>query len=573
MIKRTLRGMGTGSSVRRGSLLAGMLGSVLSAQLLVAAPSTAAATCSTFTGVASGTPYTATVCLDTPAVGATLTGTTALTASVTVDPAGLVDRMVFWWGQIATPAPAPTYLLADHDAPYRMVLDTTRFPNGSNVFSVRPVFVGGAVTSARVGGEFTVDNPPSPPDGRSFVPWTGDPPGPGERFRLAAVGDGVDGSPESHGVVDVLTAAQPDAFAYLGDVYDRGTAQEFDAWYEEPDGFGRLRDITNPTVGNHEYMQSPTAAPYFEFWDEVPHYYSYDIGGWHVVVLDSTTEFAQLGVNSAQYRWLAADLAANDSDCTMMYAHHARYTNVIGVNRGGLQAVWELLTDRGVDLILAGHAHTYERWTPLDRLGDPATEGITQFVVGTGGRPILNPKGNDSRVVTEATTPGALVLDLGEADADFTFTSADGSYTDSGTVPCRTPPEVTPTVDSTLPGDDGWHRGDVALTWAATDRRVTRHDGRLRAVNGHGRPAADAVHLHGQQRWRRHQQDRDGQARRDPPLVTAAIEPASPDGANGWYVSRPHGADRLRRRTVGGRLLPRPGSAGRGHLVRGAQRS
>ena len=133
-------------------------------------------------------------------------------------------------------------------------------------------------------------------------------------------------------------------------------------------------------------------APYFAYWHQIPHYYSYDVGGWHVIVLDSTVEFAQLGVNSAQYRWLVSDLDAHQSTCTMMYAHHPRWSAVDGVSRTGFQPMWELLTDRGVDVILVGHAHTYERWRPMDRSGVPAVEGIQEFVVGTGGRPILNAK-------------------------------------------------------------------------------------------------------------------------------------------------------------------------------------
>ena len=192
-------------------------------------------------------------------------------------------------------------------------------------------------------------------------------------------------------MADVIAAAEPDAFAYLGDVYDRGTAYEFDNWYgQDPNGFGRFLDITNPTLGNHEYMESATAAPYFEFWDEIPHYYSYDVGAWHVATIDSNTEFGQLGVNSAQYKWLKADIEANTDRCTLLYAHHSRVTNVEGVNRAACEPEWDLMVDRGGDIMLGGHAHTYERWLPMDGDQVPVTEGLTEFVVGTGGRPILN---------------------------------------------------------------------------------------------------------------------------------------------------------------------------------------
>ena len=95
-------------------------------------------------------------------------------------------------------------------------------------------------------------------------------------------------------MADQIDAWDPEVVAYLGDVYDRGTPQELDTWYGDATGYGRFRDITNPAVGNHEYMTSATAAPYLDYWGQVPHYYSYDVGGWHVVVLDSIGELAQV---------------------------------------------------------------------------------------------------------------------------------------------------------------------------------------------------------------------------------------------------------------------------------------
>ena len=291
-------------------------------------------------------------------------------------------------------------------------------------------------------GQQRVAVPPADP----FVPRTAAP-GPDGRVRLAVVGDGADGSPESLAVTTQIAALDPDVFAYLGDVYDNGTPFEFDTWYDDPAGYGQFRGITNPAIGNHEY-RTDGASPYFAYWGGVPHYYSYDLGGWHLVVLDSTTDFAdatgvasQLVPGSAQYDWLAQDLAAHQGSCTIAYMHHPRYSNVVGVSRDGLAQVWQLLVDQNVTMVLAGHAHTYERWTPLDRNGAAAPGGLTQFVVGTGGREIINPKGTEPRVAAETTQPaaGALRLDLGPDDAAFSYATTDGTFTDSGTVPCRHP--------------------------------------------------------------------------------------------------------------------------------------
>ena len=525
--------------LRRDGVLAGLLVALLGGQLAVTAAPASAAVCTPF--VQTG--YTVTVCLDAPGPGAVLSGSTEVTATVTVSPAGaaVVDRVQFTWGT------ANTFLLADHDAPYRMRFDTTWLPNGSGQLRARALIVDGP-TTGRVGPTVTINNPaPPPPDGKTFTPWLGGAKEPGQRFRVAAVGDGVDGSPESEAVADQVRSAQPDVFAYLGDVYDRGTPSEFDTWYSDPNGFGSLVPITNPTVGNHEYMESATAAAYFEFWNEVPHYYSYDIGAWHVIVLDSTVEFeatsdpTQLKPGSPQYEWLARDLATHDNVCTMAYMHHARRTNVEGVNRVALDPVWRLLVDRSADLVLSGHAHNYERWTPMDGAGDPTAEGITQFVVGTAGRPILNDTVPEPRVVSTVTAPGALVLDLGATDAQFRFTSTDGSFTDSGTIPCRTAPDVAKTV-TPRDGDDGWHRGDVSLDWQVTEpespetlvttgceaqRVITDQPPTTytcSATSGGGTTVGEPETI-----------KRDG----TPPTIAAGTSPPQPDGANGWYLANP----------------------------------
>jgi hypothetical protein len=371
------------------------------------------------------------VCVPDP----TLTGTLEVTA--TVSTGGPVDWVRFAFNG--------KYLLTDHDTDqtgrYTMSLDSRRLANGSGTLTATVMPTGGTATGATLGG-LTVTNVEPVPAAAPFSPRLGNPAA-GERFRLAAVGDGVDGSPESEAVAAHVAAWDPDAFAYLGDVYDRGSAFEFDTWYTDPQGFGQLRDITNPAVGNHEYTLDGIAAAYFAYWGDVPHYYSYDVGGWHVVVLDSTTDYNQVVPGTPQYSWLDADLAAHQGSCALAYLHHPRYTSVDGVSSPRLKDIWSLLVARNVTMALAGHAHTYERWTPMDGNGAPTAGGLTQFVVGTGGREILNPKLDEPRVVGDITTPGFLQLGLGAQDATFSFVDSQGVTRDSGTVPCRKPPDIT----------------------------------------------------------------------------------------------------------------------------------
>ena len=281
----------------------------------------------------------------------------------------------------------------------------------------------------------TVDNPAAPPAAPPFSPRLGNPaPASGSGSPPSATASTA--RPRARPSPTQVAAWDPDVFAYLGDVYDRGTPFEFDTWYADPEGFGRFRghhqpDGRQPRVHASATAQrrtSPTGA-------SVPHYYSYDVGGWHVVVLDSTTEFDERPGWPAS--WSPGRRSTSGwprtwpptGSCTLAYMHHPRYSNVDGVSRDGLTRCGQLLVDRNVTMVLAGHAHTYERWTPLDGNGAPAAAGSPQFVVGTGGREILNPKVDRAAGRGDSHHPGRLRLDLGPHDAAFTFASTDGSFT------------------------------------------------------------------------------------------------------------------------------------------------
>ena len=98
---------------------------------------------------------------------------------------------------------------------------------------------------------------------------------------------------------------------------------EFFNWYGgQTNNFGTFKSITNPTIGNHEYSASSTAAGYFDYWDNIPNYYSYNAGGWHFISLNSNRTRIGIDSTSAQYQWLQQDLAANSQACTIVYYHH-----------------------------------------------------------------------------------------------------------------------------------------------------------------------------------------------------------------------------------------------------------
>jgi chitodextrinase len=298
--------------------------------------------------------------------------------------------------------------------------------------------------------------------------------GTGVPVHVVAAGDGADGRKKADAVVSRIAALDPDMLLYLGDVYARGSNTEFHNWYGTGGlRFGAFAAITNPVVGNHEY-ETRGAAPYFEYWGDPPHYYSVDTGGWHVVVLDSTEEYAQVTPGTAQFDWLVEDLKAAD-DCTLVAMHHPVYS--LGASAGGerLASLWSLLVDEGVDLVLTGHAHNYQRWMPLDGTGAPDQLGTTQITVGTSGH-FLYPFGTtDPRVAAKNSKKhGVLDMSLTAGAAAFSFVTSSGAVIDSGAVTCS--PEVDhepPTAPVLVAGAVSPDQVDLSWSAASDDVAVT----------------------------------------------------------------------------------------------------
>ena len=481
-----MRGSDTSSTSRLPAATIAVVTGALTVGLLVsgAGPASAAPVCDTETVGRStlGLPdYQVTVCIETPGDDEPVTDPVDVTATATVtDPvlAAVVQRVTFRWkpddGTVGATTPGDLYLLADNDpepgSRYRMSLRTNRLPAEPGDLVARAVVDDNVndTLAAATSVDATIDlarDPDAPPPAPSpFSPRTGAAPAPGARYTMAATGDGVDGSPQSHAVVDVIKAWNPSSFGYLGDVYTNATDYEFDTWYGEDGGYGDLAPITNPVVGNHEY-RTDGASPYFRYWGGVPRWYSYDVGGWHVAVLDTNdvtlTGDSQLAAGSPQYQWLDADLRANAGRCTILMQHQPRYAEAPGAgptnpaSRGFLQDLWSLAYYRGVTLMLAGHVHRYERWAPMDAGGNPVEGGLTQVVAGGGGREPVNAPTPDPRVRARAGS-GALRLDLGPDDATFRYDAigtGQAQTTDQGTITCRQriPGAIPPPPDTTAP--------------------------------------------------------------------------------------------------------------------------
>lgn len=195
--------------------------------------------------------------------------------------------------------------------------------------------------------------------------------------------------------LDTETAALLDGIAgtvfTLGDnVYEDGTAAEFDACYHPT--WGRHRDRTRPAPGNHDYNTAGASGYFGYFGDRAGPdrrgYYAYDAGAWRVYSLNSMCDdIGGCDAGSNQLQWLRDDLAANLRRCSLAYWHHPRYSSGDHGSQAFMDPIWDVLHGAGVELVLAGHDHLYERFAPMNEAGDLAPErGITSFVVGTGGR-------------------------------------------------------------------------------------------------------------------------------------------------------------------------------------------
>jgi calcineurin-like phosphoesterase family protein len=260
---------------------------------------------------------------------------------------------------------------------------------------------------------------------------------------LLAAGD--IGSCRSGG--DEATAALlegvPATIAALGDLaYPRGTAADFADCYDP--SWGPYRDRTRPAAGNHDFA-TPGAEPYFAYWGTVAGlagagYYSYELGNWHVVVLNSNCRFVACTPGSAQETWLRADLSAHPARCTLAYFHHPLFSSTAGTATPAVQPLWQDLYDAGADVVLNGHAHNYQRFAPQTPLGAPDPQrGIREFVVGTGGNShhLLGPALPNQENMDD-TTYGVLRLLLREGGYDWEFVpQAGGVFTDSGTGTCH----------------------------------------------------------------------------------------------------------------------------------------
>ncbi len=261
--------------------------------------------------------------------------------------------------------------------------------------------------------------------------------GPGPE-TLVGAGDIADCSLEEDEATAKLLDRIPGTVFTAGDnAYPNGTPANFADCYGPT--WGRHRERTRPSPGNHDHRMSGAAGYFGYFGGAAPYYYySYDLGAWHIVSLDSEIEAA---AGSPQEQWLRADLAATTRRCTLAYWHRPRFSSSSGHGGNpGMQPLWQALYEAHAEIVLAGHNHDYERFAPQTPAGaaDP-TNGIREFVVGTGGAErygFAGPLPNSE--VRDSATFGVLKLVLSPGSYSWQFIPVAGAaFTDSGSGSCH----------------------------------------------------------------------------------------------------------------------------------------
>jgi Calcineurin-like phosphoesterase len=269
-------------------------------------------------------------------------------------------------------------------------------------------------------------------------------------FTLVGAGDiaGCENLAGAKATAKLIDGIPGTVFAAGDLAYEEGTYAEFQNCYGPT--WGKFKSRTRPAPGNHEYTGSE-ANGYFRYWgnqggEPDEGYYSYDLGSWHIVVLNTNCAVRALGgcgEGSPEETWLRQDLAAHPNACILAYGHHPLFSSgwlAQHARHSELRPFWLDLYGAHADLILVGHEHSYERFAPQDPEGHADPEhGIREIVVGTGGRshtPLGIPQPNSE--ARNDNTYGVLKLTLSPGKFTWEFVPEAGkTFRDSGEGTCH----------------------------------------------------------------------------------------------------------------------------------------
>ena len=265
---------------------------------------------------------------------------------------------------------------------------------------------------------------------------------------------GGNGSPIACDQAATARLLDPSAAAILllgDDQYECGGLAAYQASFDKT--WGAFKALVRPAPGNHEHQAtsgtdcdaSGEAGGYFAYFGNAAHqesggHYSFDLGSWHLIALDSNCrQVGGCAAGSVEEQWLRADLAANRQPCVLAYWHHPRWSSGTHGNESQTKAFWDDLYAARADIVLNGHDHDYERFALQSPAGVADSMGIREFVVGTGGRshdPLRQVAPNSQ--ARNFDTFGVLKLTLSADSYAWSFVPAAGStFTDSGTGACH----------------------------------------------------------------------------------------------------------------------------------------
>jgi PKD repeat protein len=282
--------------------------------------------------------------------------------------------------------------------------------------------------------------------GQAIITVTQSPP-PTGAVTFVGAGDIAEcGATDDEATARILDTIPGSVFAVGDNAYPNGTLTNYQTCYDPT--WGRHKYRTYPAPGNHDYDSSATAAGYFGYFGAAAGtpgqgYYSFDLGAWHIIVLNSSNAYVSTAVGSPQEQWLKADLAASTKKCQLAIFHHPRYystTSSAFYPTGSVKPFWDDLYAAGAELIINGHMHDYERFAPQTPAGAPdSARGIREIIVGTGGGGLDRPNTlflpTSQAYITGVF--GVLRLTLGDGSYAWQFIPVGQGPTDAGSGTCH----------------------------------------------------------------------------------------------------------------------------------------
>lgn len=279
----------------------------------------------------------------------------------------------------------------------------------------------------------------------------------GGTVTIGAAGDiGVDPGTRDTDVANKIKAdASISSVLAMGDLaYPNGTEAQFQFYHET---WGAFKSKTYPAVGNHELFDESTAKPYRDYWNSVgvwastpkppsvvnfgygsssPLYYSFDLGNWHLIAVD--TALAPRTSTSTQLNWLKADLAATTKPCTLAFGHHPFVSGSGAGANADIKPIFQALYDANGDIFLAGHEHAYVAFEKINPNNTADSGGVRPWVVGAGGTGADQTPGtaNVNRRLYLGEN-GFLKLELKATSYTWQYINNTGVVRDSGSDTCN----------------------------------------------------------------------------------------------------------------------------------------